>query len=102
MALLYCDGPGNKKMFEKEDLVILANQTIPFGRYKGRTLIDLPEEYLLWFVDRGFPAGKLGELMQITLEIKINGLESLIEPLKKNTTTQQSRQSPKFTNRLIE
>jgi len=69
-------------MFEQQDLVRIANQTMPFGRFKGRALIDLPEEYLLWFVDRGFPAGQLGELMQLTLEIKINGLEKLIYPLK--------------------
>ena len=69
-------------MFEQQDLVKIANQTMPFGRFKGRALIDLPEEYLLWFVDRGFPAGQLGDLMQLTLEIKINGLEKLIYPLK--------------------
>lgn len=69
-------------MLEQQDLVKIANTQMPFGRFKGRNLIDLPEEYLLWFVDRGFPNGKLGELMQLTLEIKINGLESLIQPLK--------------------
>jgi uncharacterized protein (DUF3820 family) len=68
-------------MIEQEDLIKIANTRMPFGRFKGRTLINLPEEYLLWFVDRGFPTGKLGELMQMTLEIKINGLESLIYPL---------------------
>ncbi len=68
-------------MFDKSDLVKLANQRMPFGRFKGSLLIRLPEEYLLWFVDRGFPTGKLGDLMQLTLEIKINGLESLIDPL---------------------
>ncbi|MCB1692838.1 MAG: DUF3820 family protein [Pseudomonadales bacterium] len=69
-------------MIEKEDLARIARTRMPFGRFKDRVLIDLPDEYLLWFVDRGFPAGKLGELMQITLEIKINGLESLIDPLR--------------------
>ena len=69
-------------MFEQQDLIRIANQAMPFGRFKGRALIDLPEEYLLWFVDRGFPAGQLGDLMQLTLEIKINGLEKLIYPLK--------------------
>ena len=67
---------------DKEDLPKIANQTMSFGRFKDRALIDLPEAYLLWFVDRGFPKGKLGELMRLTLEIKVNGLESLIEPLR--------------------
>ncbi len=69
-------------MIEQEDLPLLAKTRMPFGKYKDRVLIDLPEEYLLWFVDKGFPKGRLGELMQITLEIKINGLEGLIKPLK--------------------
>jgi len=69
-------------MIEKEDLLKVARTEMPFGRYRGVSLIDLPEEYLLWFVDRGFPTGKLGELMQLTLEIKINGLEGLVKPLK--------------------
>lgn len=69
-------------MIEKEHLPLIANTAMPFGKYQGTALIDLPEEYLLWFVDRGFPRGHLGDLMQMTLEIKINGLESLIYPLK--------------------
>ena len=60
---------------------------MPFGKYAGRMLIDLPEPYLLWFSDKGFPEGQIGKLMQLTLEIKINGLEYLIEPLKKLHTT---------------
>ncbi len=79
-------------MFDKEDLVRVANQTMPFGKFKGKTLIDLPEGYLLWFVDRGFPTGYLGDLMKLTLEIKINGLESVVEPL---------RQGGELTDRLI-
>lgn len=69
-------------MFQKEDLVELATLQMPFGKYAGRVIIDLPEEYLLWFKDKGFPEGKLGMLMALALEIKIEGLESLIEPLK--------------------
>ena len=76
-------------MFDQQDLVKIANYEMPFGRYKNTPLIQLSEDYLLWFVDRGFPTGKLGELMQMTLEIKINGLESVIYPLQKAPTKKQ-------------
>ncbi|MBS9424880.1 DUF3820 family protein [Photorhabdus caribbeanensis] len=69
---------------EKENLIEIANTAMPFGKYKGRMLIDLPEEYLLWFARKGeFPRGKLGELMEMTLAIKLEGLDSLVKPLKK-------------------
>ncbi len=55
---------------------------MPFGKYAGRILMDLPEEYLLWFSKKGFPKGELGHLMAITLEMKINGLERLLDPLR--------------------
>jgi uncharacterized protein len=54
---------------------------MPFGRYAGRRLFELPEPYLLWFQQRGFPAGKLGQQMALALEIRINGLESLVAEL---------------------
>jgi len=54
---------------------------MPFGKFQGKKLINLPEDYLLWFVDRGFLEGQLGRMMQVTLEIKVNGLEELIHPL---------------------
>lgn len=69
---------------EKEHLIEIANSIMPFGKYKGRALIDLPEEYLLWFERKGkFPAGHLGELLQLTLAIKIEGLDGLVKPLKR-------------------
>ncbi|MCI4186534.1 DUF3820 family protein [Dickeya dianthicola] len=69
---------------EKEDLPAIANTPMPFGKYKGRMLIDLPEEYLLWFARKGeFPAGRLGELMQITLAVKMEGLQGLVKPLRR-------------------
>jgi len=69
---------------EKQHLIEIANTIMPYGKYKGRVLIDLPEEYLLWFARKDeFPQGHLGELMQIALAIKIEGLEGLVKPLKR-------------------
>ena len=70
-------------MIEKQHLVKLANTTMPFGKYQGRRLIDVPEEYLLWMKKKGFPAGELGNLLELTLDIKIEGLDKLIQPLKR-------------------
>ncbi|CAG9295329.1 DUF3820 family protein [Celerinatantimonas diazotrophica] len=69
-------------MLSKENLVKLARVKMPFGKYAGRFLIDLPDEYLLWFEKKGFPEGELGQLMQLCLELKIEGLDSLVKPLK--------------------
>jgi hypothetical protein len=70
-------------MFDSNDLLLIAQTKMPFGKYQGRYLIDIPEEYLLWFAKKGFPEGKLGRLLGLTLEIKIEGLDALISPLKK-------------------
>ncbi|MBY3672467.1 hypothetical protein DLR69_16085 [Vibrio paracholerae] len=69
-------------MFEKAHLIKLAKMKMPFGKYSGRVLIDLPEPYLLWFQKQGFPEGELGVLLELCLGIKIEGLESLVKPLK--------------------
>ena len=69
-------------MFDPENLKKIANMKMPFGKYTGRTLIELPEPYLVWFARQGFPQGRLGELLQLTYEIKVNGLENLIYPLQ--------------------
>lgn len=58
---------------------------MPFGKYHGTLLCDLPVSYLEWFVAKGgFPAGKLGQLLSTVYEIKLNGLEEIIYQLKKN------------------
>jgi len=69
-------------MFDPEDLKKIANMKMPFGKYAGRTLIDLPEPYLVWFARQGFSQGQIGELLQLTYEIKVNGSEKLIYPLQ--------------------
>lgn len=71
-----------RTMFSPEDLLALANMKMPFGKYQGKVLMDLPEEYLLWFQGKGWPAGRLGMLLGLCLEIKINGLESILEPMR--------------------
>ena len=72
-------------MFETEDLKKLATMAMPFGKYQGRMLIDLPEEYLLWFAKKGWPNGQLGHLLQLALEIKCNGLSYLLQPVRQST-----------------
>lgn len=64
-------------------LLDLVKMPMPFGKYKGTLLCHLPVAYLEWFQRKGFPAGKLGILLQTLYEIKLNGLEYLLEPLKK-------------------
>lgn len=68
--------------FKPTDLIKIAQTKMPFGKYAGITLIDLPEEYVVWFSNQGFPSGELGNLLQQLYEIKVNGLEYLFEPLR--------------------
>ncbi|MGB5500265.1 MAG: DUF3820 family protein [Maribacter sp.] len=69
--------PDYKKLIE------LAHYKMPIGKFKGRYLIDLPEPYLVWFRQKGFPEGKLGVLLRSMLEIKTNGLETHIRRIQK-------------------
>lgn len=64
-------------------LIQLANTKMPFGKFKGVFLIDLPEHYLVWYRNKGFPKGKLGQLMESAFEIRRNGLEDLLKKIKK-------------------
>jgi len=64
-------------------LLELVRMPMPFGKYKGTLLCNLPVAYLEWFQRKGFPVGKLGILLQTLYEIKLNGLEYLLDPLKK-------------------
>ena len=68
---------------DPELLVQLVTMKMPFGKYKDTILCDLPVSYLEWFHREGFPKGKLGMLLATIYEIKINGLEKLLQPLKR-------------------
>ena len=63
---------------DPEQLLLLKRWKMPFGRYAGTRLIDLPEPYVVWFKQNGYPEGKLGLLMAMLYEIKLNGLEPLV------------------------
>lgn len=71
-------------MLNRENLLKLATIKMPFGKYVGYYLIDLPDEYLLWFnrADKGFPEGELGRLMELALMLKVDGLDGLVKRLK--------------------
>ena len=70
-------------MLNPQILLDVVSQKMPFGKYKGTVLCNLPVSYLEWFARKGFPTGKLGMQLQTMYEIKLNGLEYLLEPLKK-------------------
>jgi uncharacterized protein (DUF3820 family) len=65
-----------------EELIALTGMRMPFGRYQGTLLIDLPERYVIWFANNGFPEGELGRMLQTVHVIKVNGLEYLFVPMR--------------------
>lgn len=68
-----------------EDLKLLITQEMPYGKYKGRVIADLPGHYLAWFAREGFPPGQIGQLLALMHEIDHNGLKGLLEPLRRQT-----------------
>lgn len=70
-------------MNQQEFLLRLAHAKMPFGKYKDRYLIDLPEYYIVWYRNKGFPKGTLGQYMEQVYELKVNGLEYIIKDIQK-------------------
>ena len=73
--------PAFNSALAHEDILKLASYRMPFGKHAGQLLIELPEPYVVWFHNKGFPNGELGRMLGITYEIKVNGLEDLFKPL---------------------
>ena len=67
---------------DEHQLVVLAKTKMPFGKYKDYYLIDLPEYYIVWYHNKGFPNGELGQQLQLIYELKLNGLEHLVRTIK--------------------
>lgn len=68
---------------QAEDLQKLVDRSMPFGKYQGRLIADLPGDYLNWFARAGFPKGEIGQLLQLMHEIDHNGLSDLLKPLRR-------------------
>ena len=68
--------------FDKQFLVKLAKTRMPFGKYKGGLLIDLPEDYIMWLSRKGFQNNTLGKMLATMYEIQLNGLDDLLKPLR--------------------
>lgn len=66
---------------DQQALIEAINQKMPFGKYAGLRLLELPEPYLVWFHSKGFPECKLGQQLALIYEVKLNGLEGMLKPL---------------------
>jgi len=75
--------PRRPRVMNPEHLELLLTRVMPYGKYKGRLIADLPGHYLNWFASQGFPPGEIGRLLALMHEIDHNGLKSLLEPLRK-------------------
>ena len=69
-------------MQDKQFLIDTSNARMPFGKYKGTYLVDLPEHYIVWYKNKGFPAGKLGKMLGLVYELQLNGLEDILRRIR--------------------
>ena len=77
--------PENPDYMQPEDLKSLVSRQMPFGKYKGTIIADLPGNYLNWFAREGFPPGEIGRLLALMQEISHNGLKDLLKPLRQSS-----------------
>lgn len=70
-----------------EHLQLLLTRTMPYGKYKGRLIADLPGHYLGWFAREGFPRGELGSLLALMYELDHNALRHLLDPLRNDAAS---------------
>jgi len=68
---------------DKQFLIDTANMKMPFGKYKGTYLIDIPEYYIVWYKNKGFPKGRLGTMMSLVHELQLNGLEDILRKIRR-------------------
>lgn len=71
-------------LWDEESFLKMLNMLMPFGKYKGMRLIDLPEDYVMWFARKGFPSGKLGDMLKCIYEIQLNGLDHSLDLRRKS------------------
>ena len=72
----------NEHPFDPQLIKALVTTSMPYGKYSGSLIADIPEHYLVWMARQGFPSGKLGQLLALMHEIRLNGLEPLLKPLR--------------------
>jgi uncharacterized protein len=77
------DNSNISEFFDRKILIDLVQFKMPFGKHKGTIICNIPEHYLVWYKQKGFPQGKLGMLLETMYEIRVNGLEYLLKPLKR-------------------
>lgn len=75
---------------QESDLLDALQQVMPFGKYQGRRLLELPEPYLVWFHSKGFPKNKLGQQLALVYEVKLNGLEDMMYEVQKRANDSNS------------
>ena len=68
---------------DRQFLIDVSKMRMPYGKYKGTFIIDLPEQYVVWYHNKGFPKGKLGQMLGLVYELKLNGLEDIVREVKR-------------------